>query len=200
MPVLVRNIVESSLDRSTVAFVTSPTTDDDLGPYYIRLRQDTDTAERPGTAVVAVVDRTADIVRAADALVAARFGFGGRSPYAPDVVLVNEFVREPFLSALVHAAMAFWPNLSLVDAAGVPQGARFESGHDEGVRLVSSTRRGNILETLGQLYACYFSRCVVVVVGVTNAYNGEQGPQVAGEQEFRMQSARAQRALVGRCN
>jgi hypothetical protein len=160
VPALIRNVVESSLDRSTVAFVTSPATDDDLSPHHIRLRQDTDTAE---LVVVAVVDRTADLAGAADALVAARFGFGGRSPYAPDVVLVNEFVKEPFLSALVQAAMAFRPTLGLLDAAGVPQGARFDSDHGEGVRLVSSTRRGAILETLGQLYACscYFSRCVV---------------------------------------
>ncbi|KAL9622640.1 MAG: hypothetical protein Q9160_002950 [Pyrenula sp. 1 TL-2023] len=48
---------------------------------------------------VAVVDRTSDIDRAARALVHVRFAFRGRSPYAPDLVLVNEFVRKDFLQA-----------------------------------------------------------------------------------------------------
>lgn len=48
---------------------------------------------------VAVVDRTSDIDRAARALVHARFAFKGRSPYAPDLVLVNEFVRKDFMQA-----------------------------------------------------------------------------------------------------
>ena len=39
---------------------------------------------------------------AAKELVAARFAFGGSSPYAPDLVLVNEFVKEEFLKAAVE--------------------------------------------------------------------------------------------------
>lgn len=49
----------------------------------------------------AVVDRTADIKLAARELVAARFAFGGSSPYAPDLVLVNEFVKQEFSQAVV---------------------------------------------------------------------------------------------------
>ncbi len=48
---------------------------------------------------VAIVDRSADIELAARAIATARFGFGGNSPYAPDLVLVNEFVKEPFFEA-----------------------------------------------------------------------------------------------------
>ena len=51
------------------------------------------------TRTVAVVDRTADVEAAARAITRARFGFGGRSPYAPDLVLVNEFVKKAFLEA-----------------------------------------------------------------------------------------------------
>ena len=46
------------------------------------------------------MDRTADLKLAARELVAARFAFGGSSPYAPDLVLVNEFVKQEFLQAV----------------------------------------------------------------------------------------------------
>jgi hypothetical protein len=52
--------------------------------------------------VFAVVDRTADVDLAAKELVAGRFSFRGKSPYAPDLVLVNDFVKETFLQAVVH--------------------------------------------------------------------------------------------------
>jgi hypothetical protein len=51
---------------------------------------------------LAVVDRTAQVDEAAQAIVRARFSRRGSSPYAPDVVLVNEFVMEEFLTCLLH--------------------------------------------------------------------------------------------------
>lgn len=57
--------------------------------------------------VVAVVDRTADLSSAAEALVAARFSFGGTSPYAPDLVLVNEFSKRDFLEHVLHHAIRY---------------------------------------------------------------------------------------------
>lgn len=51
--------------------------------------------------VVAVVDRTANFDEAAKAIVRARTGFSGKSPYAPDLVLVNEFMLEQFTNAAV---------------------------------------------------------------------------------------------------
>ncbi|KAF4766679.1 hypothetical protein HAV15_010240 [Penicillium sp. str.  len=99
LPVLIKKLLASSLDPRTIAFVSTPATDEDLGPQHMRLHQDN---HLPGK-VVAVVDRTANINHAAEALVAARFSFGGRSPYAPDLVLVNEYIKEPFLMALVQA-------------------------------------------------------------------------------------------------
>lgn len=63
-----------------------------------KINQLTHLSESP---VISVVDRTADVEIAARELVAARFSFGGRSPYAPDVVLVNEFRKKDFLQAVV---------------------------------------------------------------------------------------------------
>lgn len=61
-----------------------------------------------GTRTVAVVDRTADIDLAARAITAARFGFGGTSPYTPDLVLVNEFVKKDFFEACSkYASLSF---------------------------------------------------------------------------------------------
>lgn len=56
------------------------------------------------TRAVAVVDRTADVEAAARAIVRARFGFAGRSPYAPDLVLVNEYVKKDFFEACTRFA------------------------------------------------------------------------------------------------
>lgn len=61
-----------------------------------------------GTRAVAIVDRTADLQAAAKAITYARFSFGGTSPYAPDLVLVNEFVKEDFFEACSkYATLAF---------------------------------------------------------------------------------------------
>ncbi|KAK3940757.1 Extradiol ring-cleavage dioxygenase, class III enzyme, subunit B [Diplogelasinospora grovesii] len=58
--------------------------------------------------VIAIVDRTADIHAAARAITTARFSFGGTSPYAPDLVLVNEFVKKDFFEACSkYASLAF---------------------------------------------------------------------------------------------
>ncbi|KAL4892402.1 Aldehyde/histidinol dehydrogenase [Aspergillus ambiguus] len=53
---------------------------------------------------VAVVDRTARIDQAAEALVTARFAFGGRSPYAPDIVMVQEFSMKAFVESIMQHA------------------------------------------------------------------------------------------------
>lgn len=49
-----------------------------------------------------MVDRTANVDGAAQAVIRARFSRQGSSSYAPDVVLVNEFVLEEFLACLLQ--------------------------------------------------------------------------------------------------
>lgn len=61
----------------------------------------------PQNKVIAIVDRTADLVAAAEHLVTARFAFGGSSPYAPDLVLVNEFVKKEFLEHALKFAIPY---------------------------------------------------------------------------------------------
>ncbi|TKA69893.1 hypothetical protein B0A55_07522 [Friedmanniomyces simplex] len=106
---LLRQILPSALDRDTFAITSSPIDDQSFLGVVAHVNQnDSERWPRANqissparSRTVAVVDRTANVELAARELVAARFRFGGRSPYAPDIVFVNEFVRQSFLQAVV---------------------------------------------------------------------------------------------------
>lgn len=107
--------MSSSLDSDTFAIASEPIQDKSLLESALVVRQ-TGNEQVPGlnllsspaeSKTVAVVDRTADISLAAQELVAATFTFGGRSPYAPDYILVNEFVKRAFLQAVVAECAKF---------------------------------------------------------------------------------------------
>lgn len=68
----------------------------------------TRTLRTPATRVVAVVDRSADVAAAAKECVKARFAFGGRSAYAPDIILVNEFEIQTFRTAVAECALRYF--------------------------------------------------------------------------------------------
>ena len=57
---------------------------------------------------IAIVDRVADIDLAAKTIVSARFSFRGTSPYSPDLVLVNDFVKNEFIEACTKYAGKFF--------------------------------------------------------------------------------------------
>ena len=88
---------------------------------------------------IAVVDRTADIQQAAQALCTARFSFKGKSPYAPDLVLVNEWVMQAFLQACVRELGGDPNNLKSAgtlpkpgsDLTGTGETSIFRSGESE---------------------------------------------------------------------
>ena len=61
----------------------------------------------PNWRVAAVVDRSGNVADAAEDLVGARFGFGGASAYAPDLVLVNEFRTKEFCEAVAKAGLRY---------------------------------------------------------------------------------------------
>ncbi|KAL0261502.1 hypothetical protein SLS55_002932 [Diplodia seriata] len=105
---------------------------------------------------VAVVERNADLGAAAKALVTARFGFGGRSPYAPDVVLVNEFAKEAFLNAVVQESIRYMAageksngvangKLGGGGRKGGPSAVE-ELKNEAGVRVVTAGSNGAILD------------------------------------------------------
>ncbi|TDZ51629.1 Aldehyde dehydrogenase, dimeric NADP-preferring [Colletotrichum trifolii] len=113
---LLRPVLTRALDRNAFC-ITARITDQHLLGSAVLVDQTglSKSANHEGHVVssnaaraVAVVDRTADIEAAARAITAARFSFGGQSPYAPDLVLVNEFVKKEFFEACSkHASLAF---------------------------------------------------------------------------------------------
>lgn len=99
---------------------------------------------------VAVVDRTADTQEAAQAIAEASFGFGGKSAYAPQLVLVNEFVADKFLSGLVSM---FARDLGggFEKANGRVGGLREtskETSKPDNIKTIVSGAKGNIVEIL----------------------------------------------------
>ncbi|EMC99525.1 hypothetical protein BAUCODRAFT_339943 [Baudoinia panamericana UAMH 10762] len=106
---ILRKILPKALDQDIFTIADSPVKDQELLDASVLVNEQS--SERWPRAnqlssprmrrTVAVVDRTANVQRAARELTAARFSFGGRSPYAPDIVLVNEFVKDSFLDAVL---------------------------------------------------------------------------------------------------
>ncbi|KAJ5094758.1 hypothetical protein N7456_010619 [Penicillium angulare] len=113
LPVLLRQILTDALDHDTFAITAERPDSSFLSKALIVQQTNTNTEianalVSPATSrTVAVVDRTAKVAEAAQALVAARFALGGRSPYSPDVVLVNEFVMKPFVEAVIQQASKY---------------------------------------------------------------------------------------------
>ena len=116
-----RKILSTALDSETFTVVDSRPNDPEFFDSSIQVFQTT--AKAPGPAlktlqspalakVVAIVDRTANIEHAAKTLVRARFAFGGKSPYAPDIILVNEFRTKEFSNALLQQSTKYFAERS----------------------------------------------------------------------------------------
>ena len=111
-----KKLMLSVLSSQTFAIVAQPPNDENfIAKDYVELdgretqgtfTTTTHMCTRPGR-VVAVVDRSADIKAAARECVKARFGFGGHSAYAPDIVLVNEFSAQTFCTAASESALHY---------------------------------------------------------------------------------------------
>ncbi|KAJ5953655.1 hypothetical protein N7454_000551 [Penicillium verhagenii] len=137
LPALLRQILPEALDHDTFAITAQRPDSSFLNKALMVDQTDSDAPNgllSPATArTVAIVDRTAKIVEATQSLVAARFALGGRSPYAPDVVLVNEFVMKPFVESVIQHASKY--------LAGENGEARQGSG---------SSRRSGLLESISK--------------------------------------------------
>lgn len=94
---LLKKILCQAIDSDTFA-ISDERPDDAFLSQTLVINQGQSMHDR----VVAVVDRTADVMQAANKLVSARFTFGGASPYAPDIVMVHEAVLRSFLEEAVR--------------------------------------------------------------------------------------------------
>lgn len=111
LPALLRQILPEALDHDTFT-ITSQRPDSSFLSKTLMVVQtgadDSNGLISPATSrSVAIVDRTGNTAEAAQSLVAARFALGGRSPYCPDVVLVNEFAMKPFVEAVIQHASKY---------------------------------------------------------------------------------------------
>lgn len=109
-PALLRQILPEALDHDTFAITTQRPDTSFMSKTLLVAQSESDASSgliSPAARTVAIVDRTADIAASAQALVAARFALGGRSAYAPDVVLVNEFAMKPFVEAVIQHASKY---------------------------------------------------------------------------------------------
>ena len=113
LPSVLRTLLSKALESDTFAILTSTPSQDSLASC-LQVIQETHIESptysqfaSPKSKVIAVVDRTADLASAAEQLVAARFAFGGTSPYAPDLVLVNEFVKQEFSEHVLRHSIRY---------------------------------------------------------------------------------------------
>lgn len=111
------------MDKDTFLVVeTRPATDDFFSKNCIVVDGGTEptsslgpTLSSPTSRSIAIVDRTSAVSEAARDIVRSRFAFCGRSPYAPDLVLVNEFVLDKFCTAAAkYGTELFGSNLSSI--------------------------------------------------------------------------------------
>lgn len=106
LPDLLRTAFGKSLDPDAFAIVEGNVKDDPFLAEALQVVQvlsaddpllANELRSRVDAPTVAIVDRTADLAVAAKTIVRARIAFNGVSGYSPDLVLVNEFVKKPFL-------------------------------------------------------------------------------------------------------
>lgn len=144
---VLRQTLTSALHPDTFAIASSAIRDPAILKSAIHIDQNNENNETypksnhlaspARSRVFAIVDRTADVKLAARELVASRFAFGGSSPYAPDLVLVNEFVKQDFLQAVREESRKVGAN-GKGDAKGKRGAASRVSGAVEALKKADS--------------------------------------------------------------
>ncbi|EAQ91827.1 hypothetical protein CHGG_00062 [Chaetomium globosum CBS 148.51] len=155
-PPLVLDLIIQALDDDIFETTTNPINEPDLDHPHIRVLQNGSESahlshhlvSESKARVVAVVERDANLDVAARELVRSRFALRGRSPYAPDVVLVNEWVKKEFLEAVVRHTVRF------VSEGGKKSPPRTAPGQslselvrtEKGVNVLSWSSAGAVVE------------------------------------------------------
>ncbi|KAF4424737.1 Aldehyde dehydrogenase family 3 member B1, partial [Fusarium austroafricanum] len=152
-PKLVLDVIAKSLDRDIFTVSNQEVTAEDINLTHIRVSQNGSDSpvlkdhlvSDPEAPVVAFVERDANIQAAAKALVSARFSLQGKAPYAPDVVLVNEWVKKDLLRALVQQSTEFLANAP--NKSKGPKSALLRDAEkDDSVHVALSGSNGVILD------------------------------------------------------
>ncbi|KAJ5912896.1 aldehyde dehydrogenase PutA [Penicillium tannophilum] len=127
---LLRKILVEAFDQDIFA-ISEQRPDDGFLSRTVVIDQEVNfSASSVGPKAIAVVDRTANISQAAEALASARFRFGGRSPYAPDIVLVHDHCAVESKRSIAE----YPSDISLLKETERVSGARIVvSGSDWGI-------------------------------------------------------------------
>ena len=121
----------------------------------------------PSYRTIAIIDRSAQVTDAAREVTRARFAFGGRSAYAPDLVLVNEFILKDFCIAVTqHATSLFAGSIDGKQQNGNPRknkigtkGQDLETGKDDLVTLVAGSKGSIVLARNRQVNQYHHGTC-----------------------------------------
>lgn len=162
VPRIVLDIVCDALDSDIFCVTTKPTTAADIGHPHVRVAQESSEDNQgtrrqlsppSSTPVIALVERDAHLDEAAKSLVVARFSRGGRAPYAPDIIFVNEWVKKPFLEAVIRQKVAMTSTeASFRVKRAQPRGPVYAKEVEEGdVVVISSGTGGSIVEVCNRL-------------------------------------------------
>ncbi|KAJ3524038.1 hypothetical protein NM208_g12208 [Fusarium decemcellulare] len=149
LPQLLRELLGEALDPGVVEIVSSEPAEI---PASIRVIQVEDSKllnslSFPHKALsVAVVDRTSPFGDAAQFLWKARTAFGGSSPYAPDIIFVNEFAKDEFVDALLKQVSKFPDDHYEVLKGHSKESSVADSGLAKGLRCISSGVWGQLVE------------------------------------------------------
>lgn len=155
LPALISNILTESLDPGILEIATGKVGDAHTGVIYVDQSTTIGSGvlgalRSPTTSLsVVIVDRTADLEQAAQSILKARVSFSGKSPYSPDLILINEFVKKEFLRLLLqHSAEYLTADETHVN--GAKRGKDIErpdhSERSKGIRTIMSGSTGSIVD------------------------------------------------------
>lgn len=131
---LLRRLLPSELDSDTFGVVEKEVLDREFKAKHVCVLDCSVSSDQP---VAAVVDRSGDVRTAAKELITARMSFAGRSRYAPDLVLVNEFCLEDFCSAAMQAVLPY--------VASRTQNGHLANGHATVSRKANNDEKSAVL-------------------------------------------------------
>ncbi|KAJ5992340.1 aldehyde dehydrogenase PutA [Penicillium sp. IBT 35674x] len=145
---LLRKVLVDAFDQDIFAISEQRPDDEFLSRTVVINQQASFSASSVDPRAIAVVDRTANISQAADALASARFRFGGRSPYAPDIVLVHEFILKDFVESVTRASWSHCAveNKRSIAAHSLDESLLKETEHVSEARIVVSSSNWGIVE------------------------------------------------------
>lgn len=102
------------LDFELFGLVQGPITDHEILSTALIIDQ-TGTTDAPNSVKslptlrsVAVIDRTADVEKAAQQILSAHLAFSGQSPHAPDMIIVNEWAKDKFIHTMTRESLRLY--------------------------------------------------------------------------------------------